>query len=302
MSTLAMGHSNSGETPTRLILAGASRLGGDEGRAMVDLTDIQIRDPFVLPVPAHGRYYLFGSTDACIWRGPATGFDAYWSEDLEDWSGPLPAFRPEPDFWSHTQYWAPEVHAYAGAYYMFATFAAEGQRRGTQVLRADTPAGPYRPWSPEPLTPRDWECLDGTLHLERGRPFLVFCHEWKDTGDGEIWATELDADLRATASEPVLLFSASAAPWARPLSAEAAKSDWPSYVTDGPFLHTTADGRLLMVWSSMGEEGYALGVASSASGSVFGPWHQSEQALWPRDGGATCRRSANASHRSGRAE
>lgn len=238
---------------------------------MVDLTDIQIRDPFVLPVPERGRHYLFGSTDVNIWRGPATGFDTYWSEDLEDWYGPVAAFRPEPEFWSHTQYWAPEVHAYAGHYYMFATFTAEGRRRGTQVLRADEPAGPYRPWSAEPLTPRDWECLDGSLHVEHGRPFLVFCLEWKDVGDGEIWAVPLAADLRTTTGEPVLLFSASAAPWVRPLPPDASKSDRPSYVSDGPFLHAAADGRLLMLWSSMGAQGYALGVATSASGSVHGP-------------------------------
>lgn len=70
---------------------------------MLDLTDIQVRDLFVLPVPAEGCYYLFGSTDTNIWRGPATGFDTYRSRDLEDWEGVLPAFRPDPDFWSHTQ-------------------------------------------------------------------------------------------------------------------------------------------------------------------------------------------------------
>lgn len=252
---------------------------------MLDLTDIQIRDPFVLPVPSEECYYLFGSTDANIWRGPATGFDTYRSQDLEDWEGPLPAFRPSPDFWSDTQYWAPEVHVYGGSYYMFATFTAEGRCRGTQVLRAEEPAGPYRPWSAGPLTPRHWECLDGTLHVEAGEAWMVFCHEWKDVGDGEIWAVPLADDLRTTAGEPVLLFAATAAPWVRPLPTETAKSDRPAYVTDGPFLHRTADGRLLLLWSSMAEDGYALGVATSRTGTVLGPWHQAEQPLWPRDGG-----------------
>lgn len=252
---------------------------------MLDLTDIQIRDPFVLPVPSEECYYLFGSTDANIWRGPATGFDTYRSQDLEDWEGPLPAFRPSPDFWSDTQYWAPEVHVYGGNYYMFATFTAEGRCRGTQVLRAEEPAGPYRPWSAGPLTPRHWECLDGTLHVEAGEAWMVFCHEWKDVGDGEIWAVPLADDLRTTAGEPVLLFTATAAPWVRPLPTETAKSDRPAYVTDGPFLHRTADGRLLLLWSSMAEDGYALGVATSRTGTVLGPWHQAEQPLWPRDGG-----------------
>lgn len=245
--------------------------------------DIQIRDPFVLPVPESGRYHLFGSTDENIWSGPATGFDTWWSTDLEEWHGPTPAFRPAPDFWSRTQYWAPEVHRYDDAYYMFATFTAPGRRRGTQVLRADRPEGPYRPWSDGPVTPRDWECLDGTLHVEDGEPWLVFCHEWKDVGDGEVQAVRMTPDLRGAVGEPVLLFRASEAPWVRPLLG---RPEFPEvFVTDGPSLHRTRDGRLLMLWSSFGDDGYALGVATSGSGRLSGPWRQSATALWPRDGG-----------------
>ncbi|WP_243230809.1 glycoside hydrolase family 43 protein [Microbacterium sp. CIAB417] len=244
------------------------------------LDDIQIRDPFVLR--EGDGHWLFGSTDPNIWDGPATGFDAYWSADLETWSGPFPAFRPDPDFWSRTQYWAPEVHRYQDAYYLFATFTAPGRHRGTQVLRASSPQGPYTPWSDGPLTPHDWECLDGTLHVEDGVPYLVFCHEWKDVGDGEILAVRLSEDLRTPASEPELLFRASAAAWARPIP----RPEFPLvYVTDGPSLHRTADGRLLMLWSSFGESGYALGVATSSSGGIRGPWMQAETALWPADGG-----------------
>lgn len=249
------------------------------------LDDIQIRDPFVLHVPAAdgpGRYHLFGSTDTDIWKGPATGFDTYWSDDLEEWHGPAPAFRPSPDFWSHTQYWAPEVHARRGAYYMFATFTAEGRRRGTQVLRSERPEGPYEPWSDGPLTPHDWECLDGTLHVEGDTPFLVFCHEWKDVGDGEVQAMRLTEDLRAPAGDPFLLFRASEAPWARSIP----RPEFPEvYVTDGPSMHRTRDGRLTMLWSSFGDTGYAMGVATSVSGTIDGPWRQADEPIWPADGG-----------------
>ncbi|MFL0410553.1 glycoside hydrolase family 43 protein [Microbacterium paludicola] len=246
------------------------------------LDDIQIRDPFVLFDGDTGRYHLFGSTDENIWSGPATGFDTYWSDDLDEWHGPTAAFRPTPDFWSHTQYWAPEVHRYGDAFYMFATFTAEGQRRGTQVLRADRPEGPYAPWSDGPLTPREWECLDGTLHVEDGTPYLVFCHEWKDVGDGEVQAIRLTDDLRGTVGDPVLLFRASEAPWARSIE----RPEFPRvFVTDGPSMHRAADGRLLMLWSSFGDQGYAMGVATSRSGSIAGPWTQAEQPIWAADGG-----------------
>ncbi len=108
---------------------------------MLTKADIQIRDPFVLPIEESGLYYLYGSTDKDIWKGKATGFDVYRSKDLENWEGPFPAFRPPADFWSDTNYWAPEVHIYKGRYYMFATFKAEGVCRGTQILVADDPLG-----------------------------------------------------------------------------------------------------------------------------------------------------------------
>ena len=62
-------------------------------------SDIQIRDPFVLPVPEDQYYYLFGTTDLNCWNDEATGFDCYRSRDLENWEGPIPAFRPPADFW-----------------------------------------------------------------------------------------------------------------------------------------------------------------------------------------------------------
>ena len=40
-----------------------------------------------------------------------------------------------------------------------------------------------------------------------------------------------------------------------------------------------------MLWSSDGTEGYAMGYAVSASGSVLGPWRQSDAPIYTRDGG-----------------
>lgn len=249
---------------------------------MTRLDQIQIRDPFVLLDDRNDRYWLYGSTDANIWSGPATGFDTWWSDDLDEWHGPHPAFRPDPDFWSHTQYWAPEVHRHGDAFYLFATFTADGRRRGTQVLRSTEPGGPFVPWSDGPLTPDSWECLDGTLHLENGTPYLVFCREWKDVGDGEVHAVQLSDDLKTTVGQPFLLFAASSAPWARSIP----RPEFPEvFVTDGPFLYRTSDGRLTMLWSSFGDSGYAMGVAVSATGGIRGRWSQSEEALWAADGG-----------------
>ncbi|WP_420869776.1 family 43 glycosylhydrolase [Cohnella ginsengisoli] len=97
-------------------------------------------------------------------------------------------------------FWAPEVHRWRGMYYMFASFKAPGRRRATQILAADGPLGPFRPLSDRPATPPDWECLDGTLYVDRqGEPWIVFCREWLQVTDGEMYALRLSADLAETA-------------------------------------------------------------------------------------------------------
>ena len=242
---------------------------------MLTTQQIQIRDPYV--VSLDGMYYLYGTTDKDCWNGPGVGFDAYRSKDLFQWEGPFPVFRPPVGFWATENFWAPELHVYQGAYYLFASFHTPGRRRGTQILRAEQPLGPFVPWSDGPVTPRDWECLDGTLYVDaQGDPWMVFCHEWLQIQDGAMAAVRLSADLRAAKGEPVTLFTASQAPWN--------KQDAENHVTDGPFLYTSRSGKLMMLWSTNGYAGYTMGVAVS-DGGILGPWRQSEKPLFDRDGG-----------------
>ena len=244
------------------------------------LSDIHLRDPFVLPVASEQTYYLYGTEGKTAWKGNPGGFFVYRSRDLESWDGPEQCFAPPADFWSDHNYWAPEVHGFRGRYYLFATFKAEGRRRGTQVLRADRPAGPFAPVSAGPLTPSDWECLDGTLFVDDDqRPWMVFCHEWVQVGDGEICAVRLSDELDRPVGEPQLLFRSSEAPWSRRIRGG---DNW---VTDGPFLYRPSDGGLLMIWSGFGDGGYTLGIARSESGSIHGPWRQEPEPLFRRDGG-----------------
>lgn len=247
--------------------------------AMLAKEQIQIRDPYVLRKDDEGVYYLFGSTDPDIWKSRGIGFDVYKSRDLAAWEGPFPAFRPAPDFWAEKNFWAPEVHAYRGKYYMFATFKADGVCRGTQVLAADHPLGPFRPHSDGPVTPRHWECLDGTLFVDdEGMPWIIFCHEWVQIQNGTICAMRLSEKLDRAAGEPIELFAAGDAPWADPIRGG-------NYVTDGPFVHRCGSGELLLLWSSFDDGLYAQGVARSASGGILGPWEQEREPIFRSDGG-----------------
>lgn len=247
--------------------------------------EVQIRDPYIVADAATGTYYLFGSTDASIW-GEGTGFDVYVGKDLEHWEGPYPVFRPDEAFYSKENFWAPEVHAYHGRYYMFATFLRKDNGlRGTAILVSDSLMGPFVPHSEGPVTPEEWFSLDGTLYVdEEGKPWMVFCHEWVQVADGEVCAVRLTEDLRAAAGDPVVLFRASEAPWTTSLQ----HPRYPgreNYVTDGTYVVRTADGVLLMLWASFKDNLYAQGIARSTSGTITGPWVQEEKPIYENDGG-----------------
>lgn len=242
-------------------------------RPLVRTGDLSIRDPFVVPVPGEQRYYLFGTTRR---PGVGPGFDGYVSTDLEHWEA-FSAFDPPAGFWADRDFWAPEVHHYQDRWYMPASFKSPTARRATQILVADSPRGPFKPHGDGPVTPPDWECLDGTLFVDgQGAPWLVFCHEWLQVHDGEICASRLAPDLKSVIARPVVLFHASDAPW------PTRKKDM---VTDGPFLIRAGNGQLLMVWSSFGQGGYSLGLARSRSGLVTGPWEHEAEPLYRGDGG-----------------
>ena len=272
----------------------------DTGDASISwrLADIRMRDPYIVEFTP-GRFALFGTTDENVWSGPATGFDCYVSNDLESWEGPVPAFRPARDFWADTQFWAPEVVSRDDRFFLFATFATSThvRPRGVAVLVSDSVTGPYSPWSDGPLTPPDSACIDGTLFVDdEGSSWLVYSRgpEGGPEGpsDGEMRASRLSDDWKRCVGESVLLFRASSAPWSRPLTFPDAMEPpvglnlaiAPRF-TDGPSLIRLSDGPLMMLWSSHSDNGYAIGVARSADGSVTGPWTQEATPLWKHNGG-----------------
>ncbi len=254
-----------------LLLLGSLRappISGGEAE-LLQIEDIRIRDPFILADTDGGKYYMYANKGN---RRDARGWECYVSDDLRTWKPPVAVFTPPEGFWGERDFWAPEVHRYRGRYYLFGTLSAEDAMRGTQILVADSPLGPFAPHSDKAATPHDWMALDGTLFVEDGTPWMVFCHEWLQIGDGTINAVRLSDDLRRPIGEPFLMLRASDAPWVRPIRED-------SYVTDGPWLHRLPSGRLIMLWSSFGEGDYTLGIARSESGTLRGPWRHDPEPL-----------------------
>lgn len=264
-------------------------------------SQIRIRDPFVLPVPAEGIYYAYGTTTAGIFDGniERKAVLAFPTKDLNFWQDPVVVWEVPEDHWGRETVWAPEVHQYRGRYYLFVTITSNETlpqlpdrphqvRRGTEILVADSPVGPFQPLGLGPQTPRDWMALDGSLWIEDEVPYMVFCHEWAQITDGSFDIVRLNDDLASAVGEPRLLFHASAGPWVRcrgDIGELYQGRRYHAYVSDGNWLHRTKSGTLVMLWSSYGPDKYAVGIARSTSGSVFGPWEQQAEPLWRDDGG-----------------
>ncbi len=226
------------------------------------LEDINIRDPFVLKV--ENTYYLYG-TRAKDFGQNVGGFDVYVSKDLKDWSEPVTCFDSQANNMNREVNWAPEVHRYKNAFYMFATFTRENNLRGVFVLKSENPLGPFTPHSKKAVTPQDWECLDGTLYVNpQGKPYLVFCHEHTQIIDGTICYTELSDDLKTAVGTPAVLFAGSSPQWAD------VKPGGGHYITDGPFIYKTVTGKLLLMWSTFIKKKYAQCIAKSDNGEISG--------------------------------
>lgn len=248
------------------------------------LNEINIRDPFILPY--EGKYYMYGSRvgpqreGTSVW-GEQLGFDVYISEDLEDWSEPKCVFERNANFWGEEDFWAPEVHCYNGKFYMLASFKAPGKCRGTHILVADRPDSAFIPVSEKTATPENWECLDGTLYIDKqGKPHIVFCHEWVQIGNGTVCERELSADLSRPVSEPRFLWSAQDY-----ANVKTVINGREAFVTDGPFLYRCKNGELIAIWSSFNDAGYVELISKSDNRDIDGKWTVCDTPLSSENGG-----------------
>lgn len=222
-----------------------------------------MRDPAILV--DNGVYYAYGTGWKCF-KNTSGSLKGEWTE-IKD-------FYIEPsDLLDHE--WAPEVHKYNGAYYMFATYRSKSRmNRGCTVMKADSPEGPFVEISNGHLTPSDWDAIDASLYVDKdGQPWMIFAHEWTSTHDniGTFAVAKLSDDLTHFTSEPVELFRADSAKWAI------------TQITDGCFLHDTKDGELLMIWSNFDKpDTYCVGVAKSENGKIDGNWIQTDKPIFTK--------------------
>lgn len=253
-----------------------------EVRKNVPLDSIVLSDPAILADSNTQMYYMTG-TGGMLWK----------SKDLKSWDGPYKVTETDPDSWMgpNPMIWAAELHAYNGKYYYFGTFTNRAvkidtvgeniiERRASHVLVSDNPDGPYVPMQDPTYLPASMPTLDGTFWVDRdGKPYMIYCHEWLQNGNGTMEKIELKPDLSGTIGKGEILFLASDSPWSREKDENG--NDKPNKVTDGPYLFETGTGRLGMIWTSWVHSDYTQGIAYSKSGTLDGPWIQEKDPITP---------------------
>lgn len=259
---------------------------------MIHINDLIVHDPCILADKKSDSYYIYEKFSPTRFAGmldaPKGKAGVFYqkSSDLIYWTRPEPAFIIPDNFWGDEESgpWAPEVHAYKGKYYMFTTFNAWSEvmdhragrpkitKRASQILVSDSPTGPFVPFSNEPATPQGEMTLDATFYNEDGQPWMIYCNEWVQMGNGLIKAIKLKDDLSKTIGDPITLLDAGKVEWTKKeINYQGVPT--PGVVTDGPYFYRTKTGVLTMIWSSWSKtRQYALAVATSESGKVTGPW------------------------------
>jgi beta-xylosidase len=131
--------------------------------------DRDFPDPFILAW--EGKYYAY-ATETRV-----TGFQVMESRDLVRWTHLGVALEAP---WSRKHYWAPEVVAYRGRFYM--TYSAENpanRRHDIGIAVADRPQGPFKHAAKliEAGTGQRG-VIDATIFFERdGTPYIIYSEE-----------------------------------------------------------------------------------------------------------------------------
>ena len=269
------------------------------------LIGMPVRDPYVLADKASGHYYLYAANNPTMSHVPGVGTMVYRSKDLEHWSDPVVVYQPSPEGWAQNGAWAPEVHRWKGHWYLFTTLhnpktpipvptpnanwlpvQVPQHARGTIIAVSDSLLGPFSAVDPaRPVTPQNFMTLDGTLYKDgKGRPWMVYAHEWVQKIDGTMEAIPLKKDLSGADGKPIHLFKGSDATWiSQEMPSPSANQILP-YVTDGPQMIQLPGGALAMLWSTFEKTinnsnglvtgHYVVTYAVSPSGRLHGPWNQ----------------------------
>lgn len=189
---------------------------------------VEVADPYVLRL-SRSSYFMYGTGGE---KANRTAFPAWSSSNLIDWKPVGEVFERDPaTSWCDGDFWAPEVYAIKGKFYMVysaqwrhnPTNEAENFRVGVAV--ADKPTGPFRDIRNEPIFDPGYPIIDADVLFDsNGRMYLYYsrcCYKhpveseiadwakakgwYKEIEESWIYGVELKPDFSGVIGEPVMV-------------------------------------------------------------------------------------------------
>lgn len=241
--------------------------------------DLHIRDPFVFC--RDGKYYLLGTTGDDCWN-KGSNLLLYESTDLENFSQKCVMVKG--DYLNgYTNIWAPELHEYEGRYYLIFSVYRDDKGRGSIIFVSDDINGEFKPLTGEYITPEKWGCLDATLFVYKGEPYLCFSNEWTTPitgdGDGSLFIAKLSRNLKTIADKPRKIISGKYSGFAVEINE---RNEVFGYVAEGPYLYEE-NGNVVLLWSTFTKTGYSV-IKSVSKNGIYGEY-EFEKKIFEKDGG-----------------
>lgn len=256
---------------------------GDEDRKPVYAD--YFADPFAWR--HHGEWYAVGTGSAEA-GGHVAGrvFPVLRSADFVNWKSIGHALEP-PDPALGTHFWAPEVAAEAGCFYLYYSVGFEDRRHQLRVAVSESPQGPYRDSGHALLSPADCPfAIDPHPFRDRdGRWYLFYARDFLDTKEGARAGTALMVAPFRTMTEleePGVTVLRARWDWQRFQRARQmydASYDW--HTLEGPTVCFRGD-RYYCFYSGGRWETQDYGVDYATGRSVTGPYEDSGSNDGPR--------------------
>ncbi len=233
-----------------------------------------LADPFVLKW--EGEYYAYG-TGSELRQSDGNVFPVLHSTDFVHWEQVGGALRPLPDA---EAYWAPEVAACNGRFYLYYS-AAGGGTDDTHRLRvavADHPAGPFVD-SGSPLLPGEGFTIDAHPFRDPkdGRWYLFFAKDFFDARVGTALAAVPLADDMLSVSGPVMTILRPSADWQiHARNREIYDQTWEAWHTvEGAFV-VFHEALYYLLYSGGAWHTSEYGVGYAVADTVLGPYREPE--------------------------
>ena len=163
-----------------------------------------IGDPHILR--AEGAYWCYATSSG-------TGFKVWRSEDLVHWEAQKqPAYKMSRTGWANAKFWAPEVYAHGGRYYLF--YSAKPMKDNTLrigVATSDAPQGPFTDMGTGIFFDPGYAVIDASFFVDDdGGMYLYYSKDCSEnvidgTHQSHIYGIRLLDDLSGVSGDPVLL-------------------------------------------------------------------------------------------------